>query len=299
MSTDSESSARHSTSTRVSHPGTSLLDAVTNWPTPCAADEGQGETPETWEARNAKKKAENENLGGLHERLAVAVQRWTTPSAGTHNVDESPETWEARRQGMIAKGCNGNGAGEPLGIAVQKWNTPLGSIANGTRREDGKRSVGTNSQAENWPTPRAGKHGSPGSDAGHPTIESLWGTPRANTQGAQPEPPEGLWGTPTAHDGRRPGPDTNSTQHANLSREASLWATPLARDYRSDSTEASFQGSPPLGRQVLATPQAGPAGSDPADRPRLCVAFVESLMGYPRGWTSPTVRTDCAPSGTL
>jgi hypothetical protein len=53
-----------------------------SWPTPSALDGVRPqENPAEWAERNAKKKAENPNLGQLHRPLTVAVQQeqWATP----------------------------------------------------------------------------------------------------------------------------------------------------------------------------------------------------------------------------
>lgn len=87
---DANSAARHTTTTGVMHPGTTLTDAIRLWPTPIAEDS---------ESRTS------------HGTLLDATRG-------------------------------------------EMWQTPLASDANGTRRYDGKRGVGLNSQTQpDWRTP--------------------------------------------------------------------------------------------------------------------------------------------------
>ncbi len=67
------------------------------------------------------------------------------------------------------------------------------------------------------------------------------------------------WATPAAGDGRRPGPETGSTQGRNLKREAEGFS-------HQGQTETGEDGSK-TGRVL---------------NPR----FVEMLMGFPAGWTA-------------
>jgi hypothetical protein len=58
---------------------------------------------------------------------------------------------------------------------------------------------------------------------------------RQNQQSLTTVALDNQWPTPTAHDGRRPGDDAlNSTQHANLKREAMQWPTPKANAFEED-----------------------------------------------------------------
>lgn len=180
---------------------------------------------------------------------------------------------------------SGRHSGTTLTDAARAWPTPNASALNEHEtpesflaRAETLKAKGYNGNgasmplgvtAKQWATHRAGVHGTPGSGSRHPTIESQWAAA-------------------TAHDGRRPGLDTKSTQGANLSRDAALWATPSARDWKSDDASQSPEHSPPLGRQVLTIDVGGTNGSPPAGPLLLCPQFVEALQGFPRNWSVPT-----------
>jgi hypothetical protein len=97
------------------------------------------------------------------------------------------------------------------------------------------------------------------------------------------------WPTPTAQSyGTNQGGSAGRVGPVRPSLDTmarSNWATPIARDYRSEA-ETGFQGSPPLGRQVLTTPTAGASTSQPEAHPRLNPLFVAALLGLPCWWTA-------------
>lgn len=70
---DARSSGRHTTTTGVMHPGTSLTDAVRMWPTPCRRD-GKGSRPEAHASQH----------GGL--QLPDAVERFPTPPGSASSI---------------------------------------------------------------------------------------------------------------------------------------------------------------------------------------------------------------------
>jgi hypothetical protein len=108
------------------------------------------------------------------------------------------------------------------------------------------------------------------------------------------------WPTPYGVSGNH-GPDGNE-----FSSAVRQWATPSVRDWKSDDASQSPEHSPPLGRQVLR--ETGEASQFPTPTSsrrhglqshgrnvvaaRLNPAFVEWLMGWPRGWSA------CAPLAT-
>lgn len=95
------------------------------------------------------------------------------------------------------------------------------------------------------------------------------------------------WSTPRASDGPNGGPNqAGSKGDLPLVAQAAKWATPIARDHRSDSTNAAFQSSPPLGRQVLMTNVAGATGSSEEALLRLNPLFVAALLALPCWWTA-------------
>lgn len=85
-----------------------------------------------------------------------------------------------------------------------------------------------------------------------------------------------------ASDGNKPSAGNRKT--ADLTHAAGMWMTPTARDYKDGSTSlANVPVNGLLGRQVLTTT---PRGTDISDTRRtLNPLFVETLMGWPTGWT--------------
>ena len=73
---DSRNSARHTTTTGNSHPGTTLTDAVRIWPTPRASRRGATVTGVTDEAIIRQKSGQRRGMD-----LETAVRRWPTPRA--------------------------------------------------------------------------------------------------------------------------------------------------------------------------------------------------------------------------
>jgi hypothetical protein len=61
------------------HPGTTLVDAAKNWPTPDASVAQDGETAATWLKRKAAMKAKGYNGNGCGTPLAMAATTWKTP----------------------------------------------------------------------------------------------------------------------------------------------------------------------------------------------------------------------------
>jgi hypothetical protein len=83
---------------------------VKSWPTPSGMDgERPQETQEQWEQRNARKRAENPNLGQLHRPLTVAVTALHGhPVPASSSTDGSrPESW-ATPQARDHKSGRGN-----------------------------------------------------------------------------------------------------------------------------------------------------------------------------------------------
>jgi len=184
---------------------------------------------------------------------ASASSRW--PTATAKDCDGS------RAKGFSTK--SGRHDGKTLTDAAYLWPTPNASVVN-----DGE-------AIESWRARQKknlAKHCN-GNGMGTPlTIASL------------------LWATPTSHERTHAPRQVDHGQQ--LANQASLWATPIARDARNDSTACKFEGSEPLGRQVLRTVSDGRVTSATAV---LAPSFVEALMGLPPGWTEP-IASD--PSGT-
>jgi len=90
---DSESSARGTTTTGVSHPGTSLTDAMREWATPNASLHNYLEEPASYEERSARLVAEGTRPLGVN--LGQQAQTWSTPTA--RNIHGASNT--ATREG--------------------------------------------------------------------------------------------------------------------------------------------------------------------------------------------------------
>jgi hypothetical protein len=107
------------------------------------------------------------------------------------------------------------------------------------------------------------------------------------------------WPTPQAHDGRRPGHEQDSTQGANLKREAEVWRSPSARDWKGVSSQSwrnreEGDRTPTLADQVslhsplgqtTVTHGGASSPSGQISRRRLNPRFVCWLMGFRPGWT--------------
>jgi hypothetical protein len=130
------------------------------------------------------------------------------------------------------------------------WLTPTDSDANGIRDLDGQRSGGLNTQVMLWPTPTS----TAGDGRSEQSVE-MWTARRERTLREK-----GI------HNG------------IPLNVAVKMWPTPQARDYRSPddpdgprATRKQAQGwSPNLNDLVVG---------------KLNPEWVETLMGYPEGWT--------------
>lgn len=225
------------------------------------------------------------------------------------------------RRPMWAPAMEGRGGSASRG-AWERWDTPdsMPDMPNtGSNRKSQPAGLGNQARMANqWMTP----HGMSGMDAngklgaGGEFSKQVthWTTPTALERSGQGEQNRALvldvknWPTPNAHDGRRPGADLNSTQGMNLSRDAALWPTPAARDHKGSCAEggltrmdgksrmdqlANAAVFSPLG-QALKDGQPSspstPGSPQPSETKKLNPYFVEWLMGWPAGWTSPIVR---------
>lgn len=90
--------------------GRPLSRAAMNWPTPDACVMNDGESPETWFARQAQVKAKGINGNGMGLPLTMAAQIWSTPRA-TDGEKVGPNQ-------------NFGAGGIPLPAQAQQWATP-------------------------------------------------------------------------------------------------------------------------------------------------------------------------------
>lgn len=114
-----------------------------NWPTPRVVDAEQRGTWPTPTSGDAKESgaAGYSTDSGRHSGTTLtdaAVRRWPTPT--TFDAEHATPHSEHN---------------ESLSSASGKWPTPISSDTNGSREEDGRRSTGLNTKAENWATPAA------------------------------------------------------------------------------------------------------------------------------------------------
>jgi hypothetical protein len=68
------------------------------WPTPDAFVSNDGESPETFEARRAKVKAEHNNGNGMGTPLAMACKMWSTPTAQDAANTAGPSQFDRNSQ---------------------------------------------------------------------------------------------------------------------------------------------------------------------------------------------------------
>lgn len=217
------------------------------WPTPVAHDAASGATPQ-----RLKKRSSVKGSGGLKPDLNTAAETWPTPSA--HDAKDS---------GGEPSQQKGPRNSEMLPIAAANWSTPLALSSRGSNRPGNNRSTARNEAL----------------------AEGLWQTPTASAEDS---------GT-----GRRSG-DRSGEPMLKGQAEQTDWPTPVKSDGER-GTGIYMRGNPTLGGAAEA--QTGhPAPASVSDGPnspptillapppfprRLNACFVESLMGFPRGWSSP------------
>lgn len=259
QATDANSAARHTTTTGVMHPGTTLTDAMRaeaeSWSTPRSACNVTGKKtmlPPAQGGKSSKPSLEDQ-----------ARKDWPTPIA---------EDAESRTS---------NGT---LLDSARDWLTPCASDANGMRELDGVRSGGLNTQAGlDWSTPTArdketlakvtrGQMATPG---GTPLLVQVqdWQTPM----------PSDVLGGRTTKGKDRPT-ETGLRQQA-----SGDWMTPQSRDYKGISQASAKGEEGSICDQLQKIPPSGPL--DPANpstrgsRPVvLNPAWVAALMGFPADW---------------
>jgi DNA (cytosine-5)-methyltransferase 1 len=254
------------------------------WPTPRARDAA----PEGVEAGRRRILAYS-TCG-----LSTAVTPWPTPLA-----------MDARGPGL-SKARQGDVSGVPLSVAVSPWPTPTC----GDAKASGGRSAPSNNchngasltdavrpdRATPWPTPTACNRND-GEDLSR-WIERSAAVAKYSSPVSPPlavavaMAAQGVpWPTPATADGngsRMPPAGTSATgvrpdgSKATIGLQAAIslsgpWPTPLSRDGKSGAGANGGRGHSPGLPEVL--------------RGRLNPSWVESLMGFPVGWTDPAVVT--------
>lgn len=156
--TDAKSSARHGYMI-TGQQGTTLLDAVRLWPTPNATVANDGESAETWRARQESWKTEYDSRApgevkagnGAGLPLTIAAKEWATPV-----VSESANRTRTEPTG----GYRGGAHLSAQAIGAQ-WSTPTtqDSENDGPPSAFSRRTLPLNAAVRVWPTPDAGSFG--------------------------------------------------------------------------------------------------------------------------------------------
>lgn len=309
---DAASAGRHSTTTGVMHPGTTLTDSARKWSTPSASNFNDGESPESWRARQRLLIEKHVNGNGAGTPLAIQAQEqarklWPTargedsesagnhpgatdsltgaaklwPTAQAHDTGRSPEAHLAMRASL---------EGGPrttitsLAASAKAWQTPKSGGRNayrGGERSDEPLLTGQAQEAtEAWMTPNA-----QGGTGSHPTMGPLnpHGLSGSNRDTWRPTLDGQARGAqPILHSqtGLRPpttrpaGPSSSEPTPSSHRR----WLTPHGAG--NPDADGGFGGTGELGVQATrlqAEPATGPLSLNPA--------FVEWLMGLPPNWT--------------
>jgi CxxC motif-containing protein (DUF1111 family) len=128
----------------------------------------------------------------------------------------------------------------------------------------------------NWPTPRASDGDKGGPNQTQKGVPSLVALARS-----------GLWASPESFEARSAELLARGSRPlgVNLGQQAQRWATPAAQNFQNNQKKL------PHGRHSDSLPVQVRRGT-----PGMVLnpAFVESLMGLPRGWTSPSPMTGSA-----
>jgi hypothetical protein len=249
--------------------------------------------PESWENWPT--------VGGMRNGSLFQRPTWV-PVMGAQGGSASPGGWPTP-DCNTASYSNGE-RGQNIREAASLWMTPKASDGSkgGPNQRGSKGDLMLPSMAAQWPTPNAHDGRRPGVDA-------------KSTQGANLNRDASNWPTPTAQDCEQSG--SAKAGHLTLNQSAvHQWPTPAARDFRSEQggVKTMEHFNRPAGPSLpafiahsefspLAQPTAAgqdclpdsPGSPQPSQTKRLNPYFVEWLMGWPAGWTSPIVRPDCAP----
>lgn len=97
---DAASAARHTTKTVVMHSGTSLTDAIRQWPKPDASVAQNGETPKTWLERRERIKAKGYNGNGVGIPLTIAAAMWSKPTVNSAKNLAGPAQFKRNSQSL-------------------------------------------------------------------------------------------------------------------------------------------------------------------------------------------------------
>lgn len=211
-------------------------------------------TPAARDRKNANGPDHERHDGQLPNQLPNQVAQWPTPIVG--------EGGSGRR--------SGDRSGEMLlGAMARAWPTPAASSYGrnkGGANPDGPERPSLDTLARTWPTPRA----SPNENRTTKRAPSHGKTHGRVLAGEACEAVRETWPTPTSGDAKASG--------------AAGYSTESGRHEGTALTDATCRSGPPA-------PETQPGETAPtlALNPR----FVETLMGWPDGWT------DCESSGMV
>jgi hypothetical protein len=214
--------------------------------------------------------------------LATAVRKeWPTPRAGK-TTDERQEAWEARRDA-------GQVSTPPLSLAV-KWATPRAEGFDAGAHRGTPDSL--HAQVKGWPTPKTRDHHAEGANANPAArspslarvIQKGWPTPRASEwkgvgpPGSKSEQYRLDKGYLDATVQREEFPLAGSESCSLLTAKDSPKKNSPAPSVE-ESTESARAPAPPRTTST-STPSSGKSCT-----PALSPDWVETLMGFPVGWT--------------
>lgn len=255
------------------------------------------------------------------QALAACIDKNGQPARDPHERFYHPETGQIVQRTLYnyALGVEHGLWPTPPDLNPTLWPTPTSGDSVGSRRATARRDTWTSNPGTTltdaaWIAEGIDPHAVPGQRA---EGELLWPTPHGMSAAAgggsydghgnelsmavrvaegvsdseRTAKKLGLWPTPSSRDEKGPsgagfldrrngGPDLPA---AVIEAERDLWPTPKASPSGPDYARAGRDGS---GGDDLATAAArtGAAGS-------LSPVWVEWLMGYPAGWTDPTIAT--------
>lgn len=281
---DSRASGRHTTTTGVMHPGTSLTDAMRQWPTPNVPNGGRklsDDTSNTGVTADGKKR----QFG-----LENAVERfhlWATPTA----MDSE------QAGGKVATGTT---RGASLHRQMDAWATPRAEDGESAGMRHGRGVADTliaqtrilsHSFLPGLQTPMPGDS----SSASDPTSRPLWPTAMTNNRTSD----KAKYQRPTSGS-QRGGASFGLEDVANLwkaphgtTNMGEDWSTPRANcNVTSSKAMTPFSEGGSTSKPGLAQQAAGSATTK--GKPKLNPQFVEWLMGLPIGWTNASSTASTA-----
>lgn len=258
-------------------------------------------------SKNAPLPASWENwptVGGMRNGSLFLRPMWVPVIRG-HGGSVSPgEKWQTPKASEEESGSGMNSRGEPkLKAQSINWMTPHGM--GGIEAESGKAGGGGEfaKQATHWMTPKAtdGSNGGPNQrgskgDLMLPSMAAQWPTPKTISGGANsnrlargaggPDLQESVstWPTPMASDDGKKV-TVNSNQPGLIGATA---------NWRGMKEEYLHQVQPTANGQDCSPDSLG--SLQPLATKRLNTYFVEWLMGWRAGWTSPIAQPDYGPA---